>query len=82
MDGICIYGCNNLRYGVGCEVDCRENCEYCYNGNNCIKCLLGYYGVFCNGKCYRNCFNCMFMFDCEICKFGFYGCWCNNICVL
>lgn len=82
FDGICIYGCNNLRYGVGCMVNCRENCVYCFIGNDCIKCLLGYWGKYCIGICYKNCLNCMFMFECEICKFGFYGSWCNDDCFL
>ncbi|XP_052687055.1 multiple epidermal growth factor-like domains protein 10 [Crassostrea angulata] len=81
FDGTCTYGCNNSRYGVGCTVNCRENCVHCFTGNDCTKCLPGYWGKYCTGICYKNCLNCTSMFECEICKPGFYGSWCNDDCL-
>nr|XP_034313029.1 uncharacterized protein LOC105342354 [Crassostrea gigas] len=80
LDGTCTYGCNNSKFGVGCTVNCRENCVHCYTGNNCTKCLQGHYGLYCIGKCYGNCFSCTSYYNCEICKPGFYGDICYNRC--
>ncbi|XP_056019219.1 protein draper-like [Ostrea edulis] len=81
IDGRCLFGCSNQKYGLGCTTDCRENCVHCYNGNNCTRCLPGYFGIYCTGYCYGNCYNCTSgPYDCEACKPGFYGSYCQNDC--
>ncbi|XP_062588632.1 uncharacterized protein LOC134250297 isoform X3 [Saccostrea cucullata] len=79
MDGICTYGCNNRKHGVGCSEGCRENCEHCYDYYNCTECSPGYFGRYC-WSCIQNCYICTSSYDCLYCKPGLYGSSCQSYC--
>lgn len=54
INGICIKGCNNFKFSVGCFENCSFNCMYCYSKYSCEKCLFGFYiyGLICIGICF------------------------------
>ncbi|XP_062602777.1 receptor-type tyrosine-protein phosphatase alpha-like [Saccostrea cucullata] len=70
VNGTCLYGCSNGKYGIECDQNCPEGCRFCYSASECSKCNDGYYGEICQHLCHDNCKVCHDNVSCDACKMG------------
>ncbi|XP_061195120.1 multiple epidermal growth factor-like domains protein 6 [Saccostrea echinata] len=70
MNGNCLYGCNNGKYGNECDPNCPVVCKLCYNASKCLECEDGYYGEICQQRCQENCKICHNDAICDACIMG------------